>query len=85
MACGLPAIVSDEVGCAKDLVIEGETGYLFECGDIDKLSSLMLKLASNPVRAKLMGGRAQTLINEHFAVKDVREGIEDAMARLFGV
>lgn len=27
MACGLPAIVSDQVGCAEDLVFEGRTAW----------------------------------------------------------
>lgn len=29
MACGLPAIVSDRVGCAPDLIEEGKTGFTF--------------------------------------------------------
>lgn len=29
MACGLPVIVSDKVGCAVDLIKEGESGYVF--------------------------------------------------------
>jgi glycosyltransferase involved in cell wall biosynthesis len=33
MASGLPAIVSDAVGCAPDLIVEGGTGFTFECGN----------------------------------------------------
>jgi glycosyltransferase involved in cell wall biosynthesis len=29
MACGVPAIVSDAVGCAPDLIEEGRTGFVF--------------------------------------------------------
>jgi glycosyltransferase involved in cell wall biosynthesis len=32
MACGLPAIVSDKVGCAPDLINEGKTGFSFPAG-----------------------------------------------------
>jgi glycosyltransferase involved in cell wall biosynthesis len=42
MACGLPAIVSRAAGCADDLVEEGITGYRFDVGDVDQLSSAML-------------------------------------------
>ena len=42
MACGLPAIVSRAAGCADDLVEEGTTGYRFDVGDVDQLSSAML-------------------------------------------
>ncbi|MBS2098537.1 glycosyltransferase family 4 protein [Carboxylicivirga linearis] len=37
MACGKPVVVSNKVGCAKDLINE-DTGYLFES---DRLSDLM--------------------------------------------
>lgn len=33
-----PIIVSDEVGCAVDLVEDGVNGFIFKCGDIDDLS-----------------------------------------------
>lgn len=41
MACGLPAIVSDQVGCASDLIRSGETGWVFPFGDWDRLSELL--------------------------------------------
>jgi glycosyltransferase involved in cell wall biosynthesis len=33
MACGLPAVVSDVVGCTPDLVDDGQTGYTYPDGD----------------------------------------------------
>jgi glycosyltransferase involved in cell wall biosynthesis len=33
MACGLPAVVSDAVGCGPDLIEEGATGAVFPLGD----------------------------------------------------
>ena len=33
MACGVPAVVSDVVGCAPDLIEEGQTGFTFRVGD----------------------------------------------------
>jgi glycosyltransferase involved in cell wall biosynthesis len=38
MTGGIPAIVSDMVGCAPDLIEPGETGYEFQVGDIRQLS-----------------------------------------------
>ena len=35
MACGLPAVVSDAVGCAPDLIDPGETGETYPLGDIN--------------------------------------------------
>jgi glycosyltransferase involved in cell wall biosynthesis len=39
MASGLPAIVSDRVGCQPDLVVDGETGAVFPCGDSHALAA----------------------------------------------
>jgi len=37
MHSGVPCIVSDRVGCAEDLVSDGETGWTFPAGDVDAL------------------------------------------------
>ena len=50
MATGLPAVVSDAIGCTPDLITSGETGETFPCGDVDHLAA-----ALDRVRAR--GGR----------------------------
>jgi glycosyltransferase involved in cell wall biosynthesis len=50
MACGTPAIVSNAVGCADDLIETGNTGYRYRVGDIESLSAAikaMLQIASS--------------------------------------
>ena len=46
MACGLPAIVSDAVGCAPDLVVEGQTGFSFPVGDTEALADRLRRFAT---------------------------------------
>jgi glycosyltransferase involved in cell wall biosynthesis len=41
MACGLPAVVSDTVGCYPDLIDPGETGEVFPMGDVEALADAM--------------------------------------------
>jgi len=41
MAAGLPAFVSESAGCTPDLVVHGETGFAFACGDVSTLARLM--------------------------------------------
>jgi glycosyltransferase involved in cell wall biosynthesis len=41
MACGLPAILSDQVGCGADLIDPGLTGDIFPMGNIESLSAAM--------------------------------------------
>lgn len=51
MACGLPAVVSDAVGCAPDLIDAGDTGEVFPMGDIEALADALeraLQLAGSP-------------------------------------
>ena len=41
MACGLPAVVSDAVGCGPDLVEPGVTGAVFPVGQVSQLAAAM--------------------------------------------
>jgi len=47
MLFSLPIIVSDRVGCAKDLVRHNENGFVFQYGNIDDLSLFLLKAYSD--------------------------------------
>ena len=47
-ATGTPAIVSDEVGCAADLIASGETGFTFRAGDVEHLTSRLLQFCRLP-------------------------------------
>ena len=65
MACGLPAIVSDRVGCHPDLVIEGQTGHVFPCGDAAALAQVMRQSAADPERLATMGRSAQEHVQRY--------------------
>jgi len=65
MVCGLPAIVSDRVGCGPDLVSDGVTGLLFPFGDIEALAACLLKMAAEPEARAAMGARARDRIADY--------------------
>ena len=44
LATGLPCVVSDRVGCAPDLITDGETGAMFPMGDISALTSALERI-----------------------------------------
>lgn len=46
MACGLPVIVSDKVGCAVDLVEAGKNGFIFKSNNKSDLSNWMYECMS---------------------------------------
>ncbi len=78
MACGVPAIVSDKVGCAADLVKPGITGDVFSCGNVDALSGYFQSFALNPGALKSMGENAKELVFSEYSIQRAVEGIRAA-------
>lgn len=56
MHLGIPCLVSDRVGCQRDLVTEGETGWVFPAGDPAALAAALLRAAA-ALRADRTGWR----------------------------
>ena len=52
MATGLPAVVSEHVGCGPDLVVKGETGEVHRTGDANDLAAAL-------ARVRKAGGRTE--------------------------
>lgn len=82
MACGLPAVVSDLVGCADDLIKDGTTGLRYACGDIQGLSDGMRAMAADRANARRMGEAARRLVEEQFTIEDAARGIREATLRV---
>ena len=74
MACGLPAIVSDKVGCGPDLIIENETGAVFRMGDVGGLAETLTGFANKPSVLHDMGKKAETHVRSHYSVEKAVEG-----------
>ena len=62
MASGLPVLVSDCYGCARDRVQHGVNGYTVEPRDVRALTGLMVRLAENEDRRRAMGEASASLI-----------------------
>jgi glycosyltransferase involved in cell wall biosynthesis len=71
MCFSLPIIVSDMVGCAKDLVKNGENGFIFKTGDINELTECLLKLLQEPELREKMGKRSLEIISRWSYKEDV--------------
>ncbi|HMD83426.1 MAG TPA: glycosyltransferase family 4 protein [Terriglobia bacterium] len=48
MACGCPVILSDAIPGRFDIVRQGTTGFIYPCGDVDALASVLREVLSNP-------------------------------------
>ena len=64
MASGLPVLVSNRCGCAKDLVREGENGFTFDPYYEVQLAELMVRIASDEEARCQMGARSRKIIAE---------------------
>jgi len=63
MCAGLPVIASEEIGAAPDLVIDGETGFTYPAGDVDRLAEHLKTLIVNPSLRQQMGANAYKRIS----------------------
>jgi glycosyltransferase involved in cell wall biosynthesis len=62
MLCGCPVIVSDRVGARVDLVKNGETGFIYPCGDIEALTKILQEVLPDRDRLIKMGVAATKLM-----------------------
>jgi glycosyltransferase involved in cell wall biosynthesis len=76
MACGLPALVSDQVGCALDLIVEDQTGKTFPCGNVNELARCLIALGSSPATLRTMGERARRHVQDYSIETAVRGTID---------
>lgn len=83
MLFGLPVIVSDQVGCGPDLVIEGETGYVFS-GGAEGLADAMAKLLMRRDDAKAMGAAGRRLVLEQYSMPVATAGLKAALKAVIG-
>jgi glycosyltransferase involved in cell wall biosynthesis len=74
MACGLPAVVSDRVGCGADLIIEGHTGRMFPFGDHRELARVVAELAANREELTKMGQAARRHV-QNYSIEAAAQGI----------
>jgi glycosyltransferase involved in cell wall biosynthesis len=77
MASGLPILSSNNVGAAEELVIDGETGYLFDPMDLQAISAAMQRIADMPEdRRQQMGESARALVEKKAPMHGFGNGLK---------
>jgi len=74
-ACGKP-VVASKVGGLRDLVSNGETGLLFEPGNVKQLARNIFNLLNGNDVAKEMGLKGKNFVKENFTIEKVVERLE---------
>ena len=68
MAAARPVVVTD-VGGAREVVIEGETGHLVPSGDDAAMAARLIGLMREPEKARAMGAAGRRVVEEKFSCK----------------
>ena len=78
MSSGLTAIVNENVGCSKDLIIKDKTGQIYRMGNTTELSGLMLKITGNNDLLNNMKVNAKKHIKKYSNSQSIK-GIRNAL------
>lgn len=78
MAAGLPVLVSNAAGCAKDLVEDGANGYLFEPSDTSALADLLVQYHEQDQTDRIRMGRASRAIIDDWDLERFSRGFRSA-------
>ena len=78
MKSGLPVVSTRHAGI-KDVVLEGETGFLVEEGDWEAMAEAMVQLAKDPGLAAAMGKKGSARANAHYTMEQHIQRLADAI------
>ena len=80
MASEIPAIVSDRIGAANDLVIDEHTGLVVPFGDTAAMAEGIIRLATDHDARKRMGRDAQLHVTANYSISRAVERTRELIA-----
>lgn len=81
MAASRPVVATD-VGGAKEVVIEGVTGYLVDSGNYSAMAHRIISLLLAPEKARAMGENGKQRVAQEFSLRALLENTEVIYDRL---
>ena len=81
LAAGKP-VVAFNVDGAREVCVDGATGFLVRAGDVDGVAAAVIRLLRDPVLAGRMGAQGRALVREQFAEARMVEQIEQLYRQL---
>lgn len=79
MACGLPIVVYDSAGNAKQFVFSDNNGYVIKKGDIDTFSKSIIEILDNKQLRKEMSNNSRKIITTIGSVEKAVNGYIEAI------
>jgi glycosyltransferase involved in cell wall biosynthesis len=78
MAAGLPVVLSDRVGAAADLLVDGRNGRLVEHGSAPALAAALRELHGDPALRRRMAGESEKIVAD-WGYEPSVEGFREAV------
>lgn len=76
-------VVAPDVGSISETVIHGETGFLFQNGDADKIAEFWLELVSDRDKARRFGQAGRKQIQQNSSLEVMVKGYEDLIQEVY--
>ena len=83
MACEVP-VISSSVGGLPELIVHGETGFIAEIGDIERMSKYGVNLLMNEQKHQLFAAAARRRAVEMFDIKKIVDQYENYYEAVLG-
>jgi len=77
-------VVATNVGGTADAVVDGETGFIAEPGDVEAVTRALVALAADPARGAAMGAAGRTRQRERFDGEAMVDGYLSALGEVTG-
>jgi glycosyltransferase involved in cell wall biosynthesis len=84
MSSGCPVVLSDAVPGRFELVRQGDTGFIYPCGNVDALASIFREVLENPERLKGLSSSAAERMKA-WSLGAYADGLALALARIVPV
>jgi glycosyltransferase involved in cell wall biosynthesis len=81
MLMNLPVVACSVAGPLEQ-VVHGETGYLYDAGDVENLSGFLAHLADSSDLRMRMGARSREVVLEKFSMQAYINGVERVFAEV---
>jgi glycosyltransferase involved in cell wall biosynthesis len=81
LAAGKPVVAYNCDG-AREICLDGETGFLVPVGDHNGMANGLIQLANDPTLRERFGARGQSLVKESFSVERMVDDIYNLYTRL---
>jgi glycosyltransferase involved in cell wall biosynthesis len=83
MAAGIPMVVTD-CGALRDMIVDGEHGFIVPVGDSFAMAERLLALADDSKLRERLGESAHSRVQRTYRIEHTARGYEDLLVGLLG-